>query len=219
MHSIKQTTIQGFNEIVQTVKGIQIEHPEQEHFISLVTFNGIRQNLVHFIDPVSKLEQIDSSSYRPDASTPLFDAIGFGINKLRKVIGNSTNYNVLVTILTDGEENSSREYSGMAIKELIEELKLKRWTFTYIGTDHDVEKMAASISINNTMKFDKNEAEMKRMFEEEKNARRVYYQKISMNEETESDFYQKPKPKEQPKDDSTTQESGRSLWGKLFGEK
>jgi hypothetical protein len=34
---------------------------------------------------------------------------------------------------------------------------LNRWTFTYIGTDHDVEKFAASISITNTMYFQKNE--------------------------------------------------------------
>ena len=217
MEPIKQTTIQGFNEIVQTVKGIEQEHPEQEHFISVVTFNGIRQKLVHFIDPVSKLEQIGSSSYRPDASTPLFDAIGFAVNKLKQAIGNRTDYNVLVTILTDGEENASREYSGLAIKKLIEELKLKRWTFTYIGTDHDVEKMAALISIDNTMKFDKNETEMKRMFEREKNARSIYYQKISRNEETGSDYYEKEISKKQPKDNRLSGESERTLWDKLFG--
>lgn len=193
MNSIKETTIQGFNEIVQTVKGIQEEHPEHEHFITVITFNGIRQKLVHFMDPVNKLEQIDSSRYRPDASTPLFDAIGFGINKLRRVVERTSHYNVLVTILTDGEENSSREFSGIAIKKMIEELKLNRWTFTYIGTDHDVEKMAASMSINNTMQFDKNEAEMKMMFEKEKSARSIYFQRISLDEETGSDYYKKTK--------------------------
>ncbi len=189
MAPIKQTTIQGFNEIVQTVKGIELEHPDQEHFISLVTFNGIGQSLVHFIDPVSKLEQIDDSSYYPDASTPLYDAIGYGVNKLRQVVEKLTNYNVLVTILTDGEENSSIEFSGIAIKNLIEELKLKRWTFTYIGTDHDIEKMAQSMSIDNTMRFEKDDEHMRAMFEKEKHARSEYSRKIRMNEETSSNFY------------------------------
>ncbi|MDP3912177.1 MAG: VWA domain-containing protein [Bacteroidota bacterium] len=174
MESIKKTIIHGFNEIVQTVKGIEKEFPEQEHFISLITFNGLGHKLLHFIDPASKLEQIDEKRYRPEASTPLFDAMGFGLVKLKQVLENTTNYNVLVTILTDGEENASREYTGESIKKLIEELKLNNWTFTYIGADHDVEKFAFSISITNTMTFKKNEADMNIMFAKERSARSNY---------------------------------------------
>jgi len=189
MESIKKTIIQGFNEIVQTVKGIEIEFPEQEHFISLVSFNGLGQKLLHFIDPVNRLESIDEKRYRPDASTPLYDAMGFSFAKLRQVVDNLTDYNVLVTILTDGEENASREYSGKAIKKLIEELKLKRWTFTYIGADHDVEKFASSISITNTIHFEKNEANMSAMFARERNSRTNYSQKIREKKDTADDFY------------------------------
>jgi len=189
MESIKKTIIEGFNEIVQTVKGIEKEFPEQEHFISLVTFNGLGQKLLHFIDPVSRLESIDEKRYRPDASTPLYDAMGYSFAKLRQVVENLTDYNVLVTIMTDGEENASQEYTGIAIKKLIEELKLKRWTFTYIGADHDVEKFAASISITNTIHFEKNEANMKAMFAQESNSRSNYSQKIREKKDTSDDFY------------------------------
>jgi uncharacterized protein YegL len=193
MESIKKTIIQGFNEIVQTVKGIEKEYPEQEHFISLITFNGIGQKILHFIDPVEKLELIDDSRYKPDASTPLYDAIGFSFAKLKQVIENTKDYNVLVTIMTDGEENASKEYTGIAIKKLIDELKLNNWTFTYIGADHDVEKFAMSISITNTMTFQKNEADMKHMFAKEKSARASYSHKIRMKENTNSDFYDEGK--------------------------
>ena len=195
MESIKKTIIQGFNEIVQTIKGIEKEFPEQEHFISLVTFNGIGQKLLHFIDPANKLEQIDELRYKPDASTPLYDAMGFSITKLKQVLETQTNYNVLVTILTDGEENASKEYSGNDIKKIIEDLKLNRWTFTYIGADHDVEKIAFSLSITNTMTFQKNEADIKNMFDKEKSARSKFSQKIRMNEETSTDFYEPKEPK------------------------
>jgi Mg-chelatase subunit ChlD len=193
MESIKKTIIQGFNEIVQTVKGIEKEFPEQEHFISLISFNGLGQKILHFIDPVSKLEQIDDSRYRPDASTPLYDAIGFAVSKLRQVLEKADNsgYNVLVTILTDGEENASREYSGQQVKALIEEMKLNRWTFTYIGTDHDVEKFAVSISIENSMSFNKTLSGVKAMMMEEKSARTRYSRKIRSNENTDTDFYGK----------------------------
>ena len=193
MDSIKSTIIQGFNEIVQTVKGIEKQFPEQAHYISLVSFNGLGNKLLHFIDPASKLEQIDANRYRPDASTPLYDAMGFGISKLRQFLQNQTDYNVLVTILTDGEENASREYSGSRIRQLIQELKLHNWTFTYIGTDHDVERTALSISITNTMTFQKNEAGMKEMFSKEKSSRSRYSQKIKDGETTEANFYEDEK--------------------------
>ena len=189
MDSIKKTIIQGFNEIVQTVKGIELSFPEQEHFISLVSFNGLGQKVLHFTDPVKKLEQIDDAKYQPAASTPLYDAMGFSFTMLRKVLEFKPDHDVLVTILTDGEENASKEYSGRDIKKMIEELKLNRWTFTYIGTDHDVEKFAASISITNTLVFHKNEADMKAMFVKEQSSRRAYSEKIRNKKNTNEDFY------------------------------
>ncbi len=195
MDSIKENIIQGFNEIVQTVKGIEKKFPEQEHFISMITFNGLGQKLLHFIDPVSKLKQIDEKQYQPDASTPLYDAMGFGFAKLRQVLESQTDYNVLVTILTDGEENASKEYSGNDIKKLIEELKLNRWTFTYIGADHDVEEFALSLAIDNTMSFKKNAYDISFMFTQERSARSRYSQKIRDNDAIGSDFYEKEDPK------------------------
>lgn len=192
MSSIKETTIQGFNEIVQTIKGIQEQFPEQEHFISLISFNSLVQKLLHFIDPVSKLKEINDRTYKPDASTPLYDAMGFGLNKLNQHLLNQTDYNVLVTVLTDGAENASREFTGSAIKKLVEELKEKNWTFTYIGADHDVEKMAATMSINNTLVFDKSDEGVKEMFDLDKLSRIEYSRKIRMNEETQSDYFNTP---------------------------
>ncbi|MBK6611112.1 MAG: VWA domain-containing protein [Sphingobacteriales bacterium] len=190
MESIKTAIIQGFNELVQTIQGIEKQFPEQEHFISFVSFNGLGQKLLHFIDPASKLKQIDDKTYKPNASTPLFDAMGFSINKLKQSLQGQTDFNVLVTILTDGEENASKEFSGNDIKKLVEELKQNRWTFTYIGTDHDVEKIAISLSINNTMLFEKNEAGIRKMFMKEQNSRANYSRKIRSNEDTSSNYFE-----------------------------
>ena len=195
MESIKTTIIQGFNEIVQTIKGIEKEFPEQKHFISLVSFNGMGQKLLHFVDPVDKLQEIDTTRYKPEASTPLYDAIGFSVNKLKQVLEKHSDYNVLVTILTDGAENASREFSGHDIKKIIEDLKLNRWTFTYIGADHDVEKMADSISITNSMRFSKNEEDIQNMFLKEKEARIKYSANIRSKEESGKRFYEPNNPK------------------------
>jgi hypothetical protein len=195
MQSIKSTIITGFNELVQTIQGIEKQFPEQEHTISFLTFNGLGQKFHHFNDAASKLKQIDEEVYKPDSLTPLFDAMGFSINKLKKLLEGQSDYNVLVTILTDGEENASKEFSGADIKKLVEELQMNRWTFTYIGTDHDVEKIARSLSIKNTMTFEKNEADIKNMWLKESSARASYSEKIRLNEDTSAGYFEEKKDK------------------------
>lgn len=191
MESIKNTIISGFNEVVQSVKMVAEEFPEQEHFISLVSFDSTKIKTIHDIEPVEKLEKIDDSKYKPGAMTPLYDAMGTSILQLKRVTDTHPDCKVLVTILTDGEENASKEFNGQSIKALVDELQAKNWTFSYIGANHDVEKFAVSISIKNYMKFETNEQDMQRMFSEEKNARMNYSKKIRNNEDEKSDFYKK----------------------------
>lgn len=189
MQTIKETIISGFNEVVQTVKAVALEYPDQQHFISLLSFNSMHIKTLLENEAVEKLHEIDGSKYHPNSGTPLYDAIGKGVLDLKRVTDTHSHYNVLVTILTDGEENASKEFNGASIKKLIDELKEKNWTFTYIGANHDVEKFALSISINNVMRFETNEADMKEMFTKERAARASYSKKIRNNEDTKSDFY------------------------------
>ena len=66
---------------------------------------------------------------------------------------------VLVTIITDGYENASRTWSGQQIKSLVQELRQMGWTFTYIGADQDVEKVAGEIGVQNSLRFSANAEE------------------------------------------------------------
>jgi hypothetical protein len=175
MNSIKKTILNGFNELINSVKSIEKEFPEQEHYISIISFNSKNENnVIHFNEPVSKIETIDDKNYNPESSTPLFDAMGFSILKLKNFLSDKNNYSVLVTILTDGEENASKEYSLTSIKRIIEELKSENWTFTYIGTDHDIDKTTMDLNINNKIRFDKNGRGIKNMFKIETNSRIKY---------------------------------------------
>jgi hypothetical protein len=189
MSSIKSSIISGFNELVQSVKGIEEQFPDQEHLISMVSFNDLNNKILHFADPINKLNTINDSSYNPASMTPLYDAMGFSISKLKQHLEGKENYSVLVTILTDGEENASKEYTGTAIKNLVDELKQEKWTFTYIGADHDVEKMALKLSIHNSMSFDKNDLDIKRMFVRESKSRVQYSLDIENGKSSNDDFY------------------------------
>jgi hypothetical protein len=195
MESIKNPIISGFNELVQSIQGIEKQFPDQEHFITFVTFNSAGRSVIHFMDPVAKLKQIDASTYKPREMTPLFDAMGNSITSLRQALEKQSDYNVLVTVLTDGLENTSKEYTGNAIKKLVEEMKMAGWTFTYIGTDHDVESIATSISITNVMYFKKDSRGVRDMFAKESNARAMFSQKIRNKENTDNNFYEPDEPK------------------------
>lgn len=197
MQSIKDSTISGFNEVVQTIRGIEKKFPEQKHYISLVTFNGLGIKTKLDKQPVSELSQIDARTYNPDSMTPLYDAIGLSVLKLRMDIASVKNANVLVTILTDGEENDSKEFSGSQIKAIIDEQKALGWTFTYIGANHDVEQAAAKISISNTMHFQANSKSVHAMFMKEKHARLAYSEMIHNKVKTGDKFYEKEEEKKE----------------------
>lgn len=190
MQEIKNATITGFNEVVQTIKGVEKQFPEQKHFVSLVTFNGLGIKTLLFNQPVTNLEEIDARTYQPDSMTPLFDAIGLSVNRLRAAIETVPDRAVLVTILTDGEENNSREFTGSGVKKLVDSLKKEGWTFTYIGANHDVEQVAFSLSISNSLKFEANEADVKRAFDVDKKARHVHASKLRYQENFQENYFE-----------------------------
>lgn len=189
MESIKTTIMNGFNELVQSIQGIEKQFPEQAHYVSFVSFNSLGTKLLHFLDPVSRLEQINAKHYCPNATTPLLDAMGFSLQKLRQALMGQSDYHVLVTILTDGEENASKEFTFPGIRKLVEELKSEKWTFTYIGADHDVVMMATSLSIDNMMVFEKDDVVLADFVVQEKEARVRYSERIKNKEEKGTGFY------------------------------
>ena len=151
MQSIKTAAIDSVNETIQTIRSAQKKHEEQEHFVSLVTFNDDVKTVYECV-PVDEVKELTAETYQPDCCTALYDAMGNSLNALRKKVAEDDK--VLVTVVTDGYENASKEYSGKAIKALVDELKGKGWVFAYIGANQDVEAVAATISITNVMQFD-----------------------------------------------------------------
>ena len=150
MQSIKKAAIDSVNETIQTIRSAQKKHEDQEHYVSLVTFNDDVKTVYECV-PVDEVKGLTAETYQPDCCTALYDAMGISLNALRKKAAEDDK--VLVTVVTDGEENSSKEYSGKAVKALIDELKAKDWVFAYIGANQDVEAVAATISITNTLRF------------------------------------------------------------------
>jgi len=106
-------------------------------------FKVIRKTTAKAFEPVTEYE------VSPRGGTPLFDAAG---KIMHQMISDNSKKAVLV-VMTDGEENSSREYSHSSVMSMIKKLEEKDWPIVYLGAGFkEVEKYAVgtfSISTSN----------------------------------------------------------------------
>ena len=173
MSIIRKQAFAGMNETLQTVRQMQEKFPDQEQHISLVTFDTSHTTWHYDNTPASDTKNLDWKAYNPGGGTPLYDAMGSAISKVNAQIADGDN--VLVTVITDGEENSSQEWTLKMIRTMIEKLKKQKWTFTLIGTDNlDVETMAQSFAIEEHMEFQQTETGTRAMFARERRSRERY---------------------------------------------
>ncbi len=180
MEIIRKQAFVGMNETLQTIRKIQEKFPNQEQFVTLLTFDTNHTTWHYDNLPATRSKDLDWKAYNPSGGTPLYDAIGKGISKTNAQIKEG-DY-VLVTIITDGEENSSDEWTLKMIRTMIEKLKKQNWTFTLIGTDNlDVKTMAESFAINEHLAFPQDTAGTKAMFRREHSSRERYNLCVSEN--------------------------------------
>lgn len=116
MGNIRQAAVDGFNETLAGIKKAQEKHADtQDHFVSLLTFCDCEKKYVYDKVPVVEARQLTMDDYQPCCCTPLYDAMGFTLTSMRKHVAAIEDHVVVVTIITDGLENASKEYSGAAV--------------------------------------------------------------------------------------------------------
>jgi uncharacterized protein YegL len=193
MASIRNAAISGFNELIQSIHAEAEKDPETGQWINFFSFNsnGIRELVP--LQKVQQLPQLTAETYRPDAMTPLFDAIGHATGKLRIALEQEKDYAVLVTILTDGAENDSKEFTRQTIANIIRQLERQNWVFTFMGTNQDVHAEATKISVSNYMSFDYNESGMNLALKTESLYRSRFYQDVKAGKmgKAKKGFYRK----------------------------
>ena len=188
MCSIEKQAIDGVNETLQSVRAAQKKYEDQEHYVSFVTFNSSSIKTVLDRVEATKVEDITPAQYNPSCSTPLYDAIGKSVMELKKSV--AENDKVLVTIITDGYENASREYSQSSVKALTEKLGQRGWPFAYIGANQDAMAVSHGLGIKNAMNFEATVCGTVMMSQKLAASRERWFNRISENDvNAEEDFF------------------------------
>lgn len=182
MSHLREVTLSGINETIGTIRNAQKEFAQtQVHTLTLVTFDtdSNRPAVRTMIDnqPIANVKKF--RDYMPNGCTPLYDAMGQSLTRLHTLIKGDVDASAVVTVLTDGLENASREWNAQSLRKLIEQLKQEGWSFSYMGSAHDVKEVTDLLSIENVVEFSHDQLGAGNTWGRERSSRRAYYQKMS----------------------------------------
>ena len=147
MAGLERDTIGGFNAMLDKQKA-----QAGECRITTVLFDH-RYELLHDRTDIRAVRPITAREYRVGGSTALLDALGKTIHKIATAQKNTAEpfraKRVMFVIITDGEENASREYAAKEVKEAIRRQKSRYgWEFIFLGANIDAVETAGRFGID-----------------------------------------------------------------------
>ena len=157
MEVIRDDTIGGFNTFLKQQKA-----EPGKATLTLVQFDT--QNpyeVIHQMKAIKDVPELTRKSYVPRAATPLLDAMGRGINDLdstlQKMNRKEQPNRIVMVIITDGQENSSREFRKEQVEKMIRKKTTAGWQFVFLSADLGAidEAMATEVHAKSALAFDK----------------------------------------------------------------
>jgi uncharacterized protein YegL len=152
MDSIRRETVEGFNNFVHR----QLAEPGETK-LSLILFDS-KYTVSYSGIPLKEAIDLTFTSYEPDGGTALLDALGTAIDRtgqrFAEIASNERPSRVIVVILTDGQENSSQEYSVQQVLNRVRhQTKVYGWEFIFLGANQDAWLEAGKLGISNAVEF------------------------------------------------------------------
>ena len=149
MQGSNSDVIGGFNSFIEKQK----TENRGKITVSLYKFNNLVTRVISN-KSAAKVRKLTNEDYNPSSFTALYDAIGQAIHETDKQLSalpeKERPDKVMVVIITDGEENASKEFSATAIKSTIStHEELLHWSFIFLGSGLSDFKDAEAIGIKN----------------------------------------------------------------------
>jgi hypothetical protein len=158
MEPIRHDTIGGFNAFLQGQKAAP-----GTATLTLVQFDSRDPyEVVHNFVPIALAAELTPETYVPRASTPLLDAMGRGILDLERSLTllspEQRPGRVVFVVITDGQENASREFTPEQVRKMIQEKEeADGWEFVFLSADLSAIAEAVEIGVDTraSLAFDK----------------------------------------------------------------
>ena len=154
MGPLQKETIEGYNKFIADQKALPgkcLVTLTQFDTSFLVTYSGV---------DIQRVEPLTSKTYCPGGYTALLDAIGRTIQaasqRFEAMPEADRPGKVVMLIMTDGEENSSKEFAKGKINEMIKtQTDAFKWNFVFLGANQDAIQTGGAIGVScgNTMSF------------------------------------------------------------------
>lgn len=146
MAGIREDAVGGFNAFLESQK----KHPGEAR-LTLVLFDH-EYGLLHEGVDMQNVPPLDGDTYVPRGMTALLDAIGRTVDDVGKRLAATPESErpakVIVSILTDGLENASRDYGNLRVAAMIEHQREKyNWEFIFLAANQDAFATAERLSI------------------------------------------------------------------------
>ncbi|MDE6580167.1 MAG: VWA domain-containing protein [Ruminiclostridium sp.] len=153
MSGLEKDTIGGYNSMLKKQK-----EEDGECVITTVLFDN-NYELLHDRIDIRAVNKLTKKDYTAGGSTALLDAIGRTVDKIGRAQQNTAEdyraEKVMFVIITDGEENASREYSSKRVKEMIQRQKEEYgWEFVFLGANIDAVETAERFGIDSDRAVD-----------------------------------------------------------------
>lgn len=157
MSRLTTDTIGGFNKFIADQTALP-----GEATVTLILFNH-QYNVVYSNKNVNEVPEMTPSVYHPNGNTALYDALGRGVRDtgvaLEALPERDRPGTVIVLLITDGEENSSVEFSGetgrVAVKDMVDhQIQKYNWVVVFMGANIDAKAVGGSLGIPSNMSVD-----------------------------------------------------------------
>jgi hypothetical protein len=141
------------NEPVSAINTFNKTQKEKGTYMgTLVSFND-KVKFIYKNLSSDDIPELTATDYIPNGMTALYDAIGDAIEFQKEIKTD----NVIVVILTDGQENCSKKYRVPYIKDTITKMEKDHgWVFIYLGANQDSFTVGQSIGINKAYDYEYN---------------------------------------------------------------
>lgn len=143
MDSCRSATISAVNKYLHEARG---DANMKEADFSLLIFDTQSIDEIRSGAPVS-IKDVTADDYEPRGGTPLYDAIGRGIDGLDGKLAKAGTGKAILVIVTDGQENSSRRYNHGAISELIKARQAAGWLVVFLGAGLDAAQQGLALGV------------------------------------------------------------------------